>query len=83
MTPPASGDLILYVTDHCELCDRALDMIISSPMIGGNMLTTVDISLSDRLFAQYGEAIPVLVVGTTRLNWPFTVDDIVAALQAK
>ncbi len=65
--------LILYSTDHCTLCDQALDMLLSMPELRGLSVRVVDIAAEDELFARFGEHIPVLgnADGGTELVWPF------------
>ncbi len=65
--------LILYSTDHCTLCDQALDMLVSMPELRGLSVQVVDIAAEDELYARLGEHIPVLgdVASGTELFWPF------------
>ncbi len=46
------------------------------------MLEWIDIADDDELLERYGEHIPVLrwPAGGVRLDWPFTADDVLAAL---
>lgn len=64
----ASG-LTLMHTEYCHLCEQALALIRcyapSAP------LTLVDIAANEELMARYGVRIPVVVLGTEELNWPF------------
>lgn len=75
-----TSNLVLYVTDHCSLCDVALDLLTGTGFTKSISLETVDIAQSDNLFAEYGERIPVLSDGETELNWPFDVEAIEAML---
>ena len=63
--------LKLYTTDHCSLCEQALDTLLSMPEMAGFELITQDIALDDQLLQTYGEAIPVLKVGEHELKSPF------------
>lgn len=64
-------------TDHCELCNAALDWLLASPLARGLPLSTVDVSTDPRLFERYAERVPVLVLRRGEqifgeLGWPFT-----------
>ena len=72
---------ILYVTDDCSLCDRALDMLFSSNLTHSLILTTVDIEKDDELFERFGERIPVLECAAETLDWPFDMSDVQALIQ--
>jgi hypothetical protein len=63
--------LVLYSTDHCALCERALDLLLSMPESRGLALVVVDVAESDALLERYGARLPVLAVGTLELEWPF------------
>ena len=87
--------LKLLSTDHCTLCDKALNMLFSMPDIAGLELRVVDVVSDDGLLSAYGERVPVLQLFTAptpealatsphlalEMAWPFTPDSIVAALQ--
>ena len=51
--------ITLFTTDHCSLCDLALDTLLGLPQARGVMLRTVDVATSAELIAAYGERIPV------------------------
>jgi hypothetical protein len=68
--------LILYSTDHCSLCETALDMLLSMPDLQGLALNVVDIASDDHLVKRYGELLPVLCVGSRELVWPFTPENV-------
>lgn len=76
----ASRDLVLLSTEHCTLCNQALELLLSMPELGGCPLRVVDVADSDELTERYGEHLPVLLVAARELRWPFTRDDILAAL---
>lgn len=64
-------------TDHCALCDAALDWLLAAPLARGLKLGTIDISTDEGLFERYAERVPVLVlccdgIVQGELNWPFT-----------
>ena len=54
--------LELLSTQHCSLCDQALDLLFAMPELAGLRLSVVDISLDEQLIARYGAQIPVLCV---------------------
>ena len=66
----------LFSTDHCSLCEQALDMLLGMPEIAGQELRVVDIALQEELLARYGERIPVLRVLDDELAAPFTRSDV-------
>ncbi len=71
-----SRDLVLLSTDHCTLCERALDLLLSMPELRGRALRVVDVAGDDALLERYGERVPVLRIGGTELEWPFDGEDI-------
>ena len=69
-------ELILYSTDHCSLCDEALELIFSMPDLAGHSVRVVDVALDDQLLDNFGERLPVLEIQSgdaveRRLDWPF------------
>jgi len=74
------AELVLYSTDHCTLCDRALELLFSMPELGGLTLRVVDIADDEGLTACYGDQLPVLVLhgggNRVRLDWPFAAADV-------
>ena len=83
--------LILYSTDHCTLCDRALELLFSMPELAGQAVEVVDVATDDALLERYGERLPVLEIRTEvaavgggealqMLAWPFDPSAIVTAL---
>jgi len=72
-----SVELVLLSTDHCTLCEQALDLLLSMPELGGHSVRVVDVACDDRLLAEFGDQIPVLEVRNVRdsepkrLHWPF------------
>ncbi|MFW6094227.1 MAG: glutaredoxin family protein [Pseudomonadota bacterium] len=77
-----SRSLVLLSTDHCTLCERALELLLSMPEVRGHALRVVDVATREQLLARYGERLPVLVVGGRELDWPFTAEDVARALVA-
>ena len=66
-------DLVLYSTEHCSLCDEALDLLLSMPELGGRSVRVIDVSANEDLLTRYGERIPVLVAGAdVEFSAPFT-----------
>ncbi len=68
--------LVLYSTDHCALCDEALELLLNMPELVGHQLMVADISTDDVLLARFGERIPVLVCDQRQLDAPFDADDV-------
>ncbi len=66
--------MILYSTEHCSLCEQALDWLFSMPELAGHALEVIDIAESDDLVASYGERLPVLRVGENEMDWPFDAE---------
>ena len=63
--------IMFYTTQHCSLCDAALDLLLSLPEVRSSSLTTLDIALDDRLLVEFGDRIPVIAVGDAQLDGPF------------
>jgi hypothetical protein len=63
--------MTLYATDHCTLCERALDLLQSMPEARGLALDVVDVAVDDALIERYGPRLPVLAIGAAELDWPF------------
>ncbi len=65
--------LLLYSTDHCTLCETALDALLSMPELTGLALRVVDIADDEALVERYGEILPVLCIEgeDAELRWPF------------
>jgi hypothetical protein len=68
--------LVLLSTDHCSLCERALDLLLSMPELRGLALQVVDVADDDALTERYGERLPVLLGGGRELDWPFAAADV-------
>jgi hypothetical protein len=63
--------LLLYSTEPCSLCERALDLLFSMPELRALTLDVVDVAGDAALTERYGPRVPVLMVGATELGWPF------------
>jgi len=77
--------LTLYTTDHCTLCEQALDLLLSMPELAGLALSVRDVAADAVLTDRYGERLPVLAwdaPGARELDWPFTAGDVTAWLRA-
>lgn len=72
----------LYTKPGCDLCREARDEL--DALARDYPHTVVEHSILDDagLFARYQHLIPVVVVGPTRLVYPFSSLDLKAALQA-
>ena len=79
-----TGELTLYSTDGCHLCEEAEALLASALATGrGRPWRVVDIANDDALFARYGWHIPVLRrADGEELRWPFDADRLRAFLQA-
>jgi len=76
------SNLTLYSTDHCSLCDQALDLLLGMRQVAGLQLVVVDIALDDALMARYAQSIPVLRIGEHELHSPFDRDTLATWLQS-
>lgn len=78
---PGIGDraeLVLLATDHCTLCERALDLLASMPELRGRALRVVDIADDAVLSERFGARLPVLLVQGQELDWPFGAAEVAA-----
>lgn len=81
-----AGELILFSTDHCTLCDEALELLLSMPELAGYSVRVVDIAEDPALLDRYAELIPVLQIEgsagdeAVRLCWPFDSAGVLGAL---
>ena len=86
-------ELVLYSTDHCTLCDQALELLFSMPELAGQSVRVVDVAMDDDLLSRYGERLPVLELhgfdaavrndsSTRVLAWPFDAQGVLSALKA-
>ena len=75
---------MLFSTDHCSLCEQALDLLLSMTELQGYSVRVVDVVEDAALTEQYGERLPVLQVtgpaGSVLLDWPFEAERILDAL---
>lgn len=74
--------LTLFSTDHCALCDRALDVLLGLPELRGHVLDVVDVADNAQLLEHYGPRLPVLRAGTQEIAWPFSGADVLRLVQA-
>lgn len=72
----AAMNLILYGTDHCQLCDEALAIVESALETVNYQLDITDISQSDDLMEKYAFRIPVLKGQGGELDWPFNEQEV-------
>ena len=76
-------ELVLYSTDHCTLCDQALELLFSMPELAGQPLRVVDVATDDELLERFGERLPVLELygADTRIDWPFDAQAVLGLLK--
>jgi glutaredoxin 2 len=74
MSPPLSV-LRLYVSEECELCDRAVDILAQAKAPD---FECICIEGDEALEERYGVRVPVLrdVTDDRELGWPFDVADV-------
>ena len=77
MGRPCMKTLVLYSTDHCSLCERALEMLLGLPELRGWALQVVDIAGDEALLHGYGARIPVLRFDGRELAAPFAHEEVV------
>ncbi len=63
MPPPVTIEIVMYSKPDCHLCDVAQKIIAACQRERAFALRVVDISLDARLAAQYGNDIPVVMLG--------------------
>lgn len=73
-------NLLLLGTEHCTLCERALELLLSMPELRGCTLDVVDVADDAELADRYGPRLPVLLVDGLELDWPFTPAQVSAGL---
>ena len=73
--------LELLSTEHCSLCEQALDLLLSMPEIAGLQLVVVDIAHDPQLESVYAEQIPVLRAMGQELAAPFSATEILKFLE--
>lgn len=73
--------LTLLSTEHCSLCERALDLLLSMPELRGLTLRVVDVARDDALLERYGERLPVLLWAERELDWPFGPAEVAGLLR--
>ncbi len=82
-------ELVLYSTDHCSLCEEALELLFSMPELAGQSVRVVDVATDDALLSRYGERLPVLALTSAAgephprsLDWPFDGEAVRDLLQS-
>ena len=70
--------LTMYLTTHCNLCEKALEQLFEIDIPSGLKVTTKDISVSETLVEEFGERIPVLQCDGLELEAPFDKDQLEA-----
>ena len=74
--------LVLYSTEHCSLCEQALELLLSMPESRGAVLEVLDVVADAGLLDRYGARLPVLAIGACELDWPFDRDQIARQISA-
>ncbi len=76
MAESLQNTLVLYVGDHCPLCDKAKGVIY--PLLQGNWcLKEVNITDDVELQRRYATRVPVVAVaGGKEKGWPFSAGQI-------
>ncbi len=72
--------LELLSTEHCSLCEQALDLLLSMPEVAGLELVVVDIADNPQLASVYAEHIPVLRALDQELAAPFAAKEVLRFL---
>ena len=71
----------LYTRPGCELCREVCDELAALAARFPHHVDEVSILDDPRLFEHYQHLIPVVVIGPTRLIYPFSSADLCAAFQ--
>ena len=66
----------LYGTSGSHLCDDAERLLAHTSAALRLDWEYIDIALDNELVDRYGTRIPVLIINTHELNWPFSLLDI-------
>jgi len=80
MTNAIWPKLVLFSTEHCTLCEQALELLISMPELRGLSLEVLDVAADDVLLGRYGDRLPVVQICGAELDWPFDREQISAVL---
>lgn len=72
----------LYSRKDCHLCEQVLADLASLQGEIPHQLAIIDIDENVKLYKQYGNVVPVVVVGPYRLQAPFTFEDLQITLKA-
>ncbi|MGI9324659.1 MAG: glutaredoxin family protein [Pseudomonadales bacterium] len=70
----------MYTTEHCSVCETAMDWLLNQDCVRGMSLRTVDIANDDALLAELAERIPVLQAGAGQIDWPFDETQLLALI---
>jgi hypothetical protein len=76
----STAQLTLLSTDHCTLCERALDLLFSMPELRGVTLAVIDVAEDPVLLQRYGAHLPVLRAEGRECPWPFSREDVLDLL---
>lgn len=63
------------------MCEQALDLLFALPTMAGRRLRVVDVASDASLLDRYGPRLPVLLIGDTELDWPFSAEQVAARLE--
>jgi uncharacterized membrane protein len=74
--------ITLYTRPNCHLCEETLAQLQALNATIPHQITQIDIESDPRLLAQYGQRVPVLVVGPYNLQAPITPQDLEITLKA-
>jgi hypothetical protein len=72
--------LELLSTEHCGLCDQALDLLLGMPEVAGLELVVTDIADDPQLMSAYADRIPVLRALGQELAAPFGAREVLGFL---
>ncbi|HLF01123.1 MAG TPA: glutaredoxin family protein [Anaerolineales bacterium] len=74
--------ITLYTKPSCGLCDEAKAELETLAAEFPHHLTEMSILDDPQLFERYRHLIPVVIIGSTRLVYPFSSLDLRAALKS-
>jgi len=72
----------LYTRQECSLCDKAEKMLQDLQETVPHQLTKIDIDNDPKLAQQYGEQVPMILVGPYTLKAPIKAQDLEITLRA-
>jgi len=73
-------EIVLFGTLGCHLCDDAF-MLVKEGLPSEINIKKVDIINDPKLLESMSKRIPVLMIGTVELEWPFHLADVELAWQ--